>query len=174
MSTSHFDVVVIGSGFGGSITALTLARQFRKRAKNECVLILERGAWWTTPVETVQDNSIKTPAFLEKNNQPFRYWASADHLRGLIDFFLRSTKRPGQDDGVYDITRFGGDKGNDSDGVSVVRANGVGGGSLIYANVTIQPPEGVFGSWPITWDTPPAPGAISPGSLLPASIHYHR
>lgn len=160
MSTAHVNVVVIGSGFGGSLTALTLARQFKKRSQNESVLILERGAWWTTPVETIQDNAIKTPAFLEAHKQPYRYWASADHLRGLMDFFLRCVKRPGQDDGVYDITRFGGDNGNDSDGVSVVRANGVGGGSLIYANVTIQPPDSAFASWPITWDTPSAPGAV--------------
>src|SRR5947208_4765534 len=152
MSTAHVDVVVIGSGFGGSLTALTLARQFKKRSKNESVLILERGAWWTTPVETIQDNAIKTPAFLASNNQPYRYWASADHLRGLLDFFLRCVKRPGQEDGVIEITRFGADGGNDSDGVSVARANGVGGGSLVYANVTIQPPKIVFQTWPVTWD----------------------
>src|ERR1043166_6190904 len=160
MNTPHVDVVVIGSGFGGSLTALTLARHFKKRGKGERVLILERGAWWTTPVETVQDNAIKTPAYLEKNKQPYRYWASADHLRGLIDFFVRCTKRPGQDDGVYEITRFGGENGESSDGVSVVRANGVGGGSLIYANVTIQPPDSVLASWPTTWDTPPTPGPV--------------
>ena len=154
MPTEHFNVIVVGTGFGGSMTALTLARHFKKRGKKENVLMLERGAWWTTPVETVQDKAIETPDFLAKNHQPYRYWASADHLRGLLDFFLRCVKRPGQDDGVYEITRFGGDQGNDSDGVSVVRANGVGGGSLIYANVTIQPPKSVLQSWPITWDTP--------------------
>jgi choline dehydrogenase-like flavoprotein len=156
MPSEHFNVIVIGTGFGGSMTGLTLARHFQKRGKKENVLMLERGAWWTTPVETVQDNAIKTPDFLAANHQPYRYWASADHLRGLLDFFLRCVKRPGQDDGVYEITRFGGNGGNDSDGVSVVRANGVGGGSLIYANVTIQPPRSVFQSWPITWDTPGA------------------
>jgi choline dehydrogenase-like flavoprotein len=154
MSTEHFHVIVIGTGFGGTMAALTIARQFQKRGKRESVLMLERGAWWTTPVETVQDNVIKTPEFLAKNQQPYRYWASADHLRGLLDFFLRCVKRPGQDDGVCEITRFGGDGGNESDGVSVVRANGVGGGSLIYANVTIQPPASVFQSWPVTWDAP--------------------
>jgi choline dehydrogenase-like flavoprotein len=162
MSTDHYNVIVIGSGFGGSITALTLARHFQKRAKGESVLILERGAWWTTPVETVQDNAIQTPGFLAKNGQPYRYWASADHLRGLVDLFVRCFKRPGQDDGVFDITRFGADNGNDSDGVSIVRANGVGGGSLIYANVTIQPPKTVFASWPITWDTPAGPATTPP------------
>jgi len=162
MSADHYAVVAIGSGFGGSMTALTLARQFQKRAKNECVLMLERGAWWTTPVETVQDNATRTPGFLADHGQPYRYWASADHLRGLIDFFLRCVKRPGQDDGVYDITRFGANNGNDSDGVSIVRANGVGGGSLIYANVTIQPPQSVFSSWPITWDAPGASLGVTP------------
>src|ERR1043165_3221928 len=111
MANDQYEVVVIGTGFGGSMTALTLARQFQKRGKKECVLMLERGAWWTTPVETVQDNNIHTPEFLTQNGQPFRYWASADHLRGLLDFFLRCVKRPGQDDGVYDITRFGADNG---------------------------------------------------------------
>jgi choline dehydrogenase-like flavoprotein len=153
MSTD-FEVIVIGTGFGGTVTGLTLARHFKARGKNESVLMLERGAWWTTPVETVQDNAIQTPAFLDSKQQPYRYWASADHLRGLLDFFLRCVKRPGQDDGVYEITRFGANAGNDSDGVSIVRANGVGGGSLIYANVTIQPPQSVFDSWPVTWDTP--------------------
>ena len=157
MATEHFNVIVVGTGFGGSMTALTLARHFQKRGKKENVLMLERGAWWTTPVETIQDNAIKTPDFLASNHQPYRYWASADHLRGLLDFFLRCVKRPGQDDGVYEITRFGGDNGNDSDGVSVVRANGVGGGSLVYANVTIQPPGSVFQSWPVSWDNPSAP-----------------
>jgi choline dehydrogenase-like flavoprotein len=35
--SADYAVVVIGSGFGGSMTALTLARQFQKRAKNERV-----------------------------------------------------------------------------------------------------------------------------------------
>src|SRR5216683_7162038 len=58
----HFDVVVIGSGFGGSLSALTLAKRFKERNKGERVLILERGAWWSTPVETIQDKPINTPA----------------------------------------------------------------------------------------------------------------
>jgi len=33
----HFDVVVIGSGFGGSLSALTLARQFQESAEHRYV-----------------------------------------------------------------------------------------------------------------------------------------
>lgn len=40
--------------------------------------------------------------------------------------------------------------------MSVIRANGVGGGSLVYSNITIQPPAFIFkdSRWPITWTDP--------------------
>jgi choline dehydrogenase-like flavoprotein len=41
----HYDVVVIGSGFGGSMSALALARAFKARGRGERVLMLERGTW---------------------------------------------------------------------------------------------------------------------------------
>jgi choline dehydrogenase-like flavoprotein len=40
--------------------------------------------------------------------------------------------------------------GNENDGVSVLRASGVGGGSLVYSNITVRPPEFIFDD---TWDT---------------------
>ena len=93
---NDFEVVVIGSGFGGALTALTIARQFKHRNKGERLLILERGAWWTTPVETIQDKPINTRPFLAvTHSQPVRVWPSADHLRGLVDVFLRCFRRPG-------------------------------------------------------------------------------
>ena len=55
---SHYTVVVIGSGFGGTMTALTLARKFKASNDKEpnkpprTILMLERGTWWTTPVGT--------------------------------------------------------------------------------------------------------------------------
>ena len=49
----HYKVVVIGSGFGGTMTALPLADKFKERKAGEKVLILERGSWSTTPVSTV-------------------------------------------------------------------------------------------------------------------------
>src|SRR5207249_10102849 len=39
----NFDIVIVGSGFGGTLAA-TLLMQLGKR-----VLILERGTWWVTP-----------------------------------------------------------------------------------------------------------------------------
>jgi len=37
--------------------------------------------------------------------------------------------------------------------VSVIRANGVGGGSLVYSNITIRPPDLVLDDprWPVDW-----------------------
>jgi choline dehydrogenase-like flavoprotein len=150
---NDFEVVVIGSGFGGAMSALTIARQFKNRQKGERLLILERGAWWTTPVETIQDKPINTRPFLGvAHGQPVRVWPSADHLRGLVDVFLRCFRRPGQEDGLYEMSLFGKADASTNDGVAVTRANGVGGGSLIYANMTIEPPSSVFAKWPVTWD----------------------
>ena len=41
---SNFDVIIIGSGFGGAITACRLAEQGYR------VLVLERGRRWQTSV----------------------------------------------------------------------------------------------------------------------------
>jgi len=55
-----FDAVVIGSGFGGTIAALTLGREFKNRNRGETVHILERGPGgrlpsvrWRTPSKDV-------------------------------------------------------------------------------------------------------------------------
>jgi len=52
-NATHYTAVVIGTGFGGCMTAIPLARKFVERGKGESVLMLERGTWWTTPVGTV-------------------------------------------------------------------------------------------------------------------------
>ena len=56
----HHSAVVVGSGFGGTMTALPIARAFKARGQGETVLMLERGTWWTTPVGTVQDREVET------------------------------------------------------------------------------------------------------------------
>src|SRR5215208_3693703 len=175
------DVVVIGSGFGGTMTALTIAHRLHppalRQAQNQLrtllaadpkaeqlatrdqqrvvqeltqrllssgelkrIIILERGTWWTTPVPTLQDPLIKTPGFLEAHDQRVQYWSSLDHFKGLIDLFTRCLRRPNNEDGLYDMSRMGkrgflGLFGNQNDGVSVLRASGVGGGSLVYSNI---------------------------------------
>jgi choline dehydrogenase-like flavoprotein len=160
--TSHYKVVIIGSGFGGTMTALPLAAEFKKRGKEEKVLILERGTWWTTPVSTVQDKELKTAALIADKGQPVQFWSSQNHFRGFVDIFTRCFRRTKDvniftqlfkrfrnEDGLFDLTRFGtrgflGLFGGKSDGVTVIRASGVGGGSLIYSNITIQPPDLIF------------------------------
>ncbi len=102
-----FDVIVIGSGFGGAITSCRLAEKGKK------VLVLERGKKWdrTTYPRELEDEWI---------------WSHADpeHYHGWTD--LRRFK-----------------------GMAVIAGAGVGGGSLIYANVSAVPPESVFASgWP--------------------------
>lgn len=154
--TKHYNVVVIGSGFGGTMTGLALAREFARRKKGETILMLERGTWWTTPVGTVQDKEVKTASFLRDKGQPVQYWSSIDHFKGLLDLVTRCVRRPKNEDGLYDLTNFGSTRiGGKTDGVMIARANGVGGGSLIYANVTIQPPDFIFEhqDWrSVNWD----------------------
>src|SRR6266850_3890261 len=96
-------VVVIGTGFGGCMTALPLASKFKQRNKGETVLMLERGTWWTTPVPTVQDKTVATYGFLKKHGQPVQYWSSVEHFRGLIDIVTRCLRRPRNEDGLFDL-----------------------------------------------------------------------
>ena len=177
-------VVVIGSGFGGSMTALSLAREFKRRGQGESVLMLERGTWWTTPVETVADKTLAAKATLESHVQPVQFWSSAEHFKGFVDIFTRCLRRKGNEDGLYELTNFG-RRGlfgalSKNDGVSILRASGVGGGSLVYANVTIQPPDFVLDDprWP-QWDKAERDGyyarardAIGHGVLWALDRHY--
>jgi cholesterol oxidase len=102
-----FDVVVIGSGFGGAITACRLAE------KNQKVLILERG----------------------------REWDKTSYPREPGDDWIWSQARPEKYHGWLDLRVFR--------GMSVAQGAGVGGGSLIYANISRVPPNVVFQTgWP--------------------------
>ena len=106
----QYDVVVVGSGFGGSITALRLAEA------GHSVLVLERGkrCW---PEDFPRD------------------------LRRTDALLWRHDRRPSAT-GLYDVRLFS--------GLAVVVASGVGGGSLIYANIHIRPDHVVFEDprWP--------------------------
>jgi cholesterol oxidase len=103
----NFDVLIIGSGFGGAITGCRLAEKGYK------VLILERGRRW------------------DKTNFPSvtgRDWlwdhANPEKLHGWLD--LRMFPH-----------------------MAVAAGAAVGGGSLIYANISAVPPPDVFNyGWP--------------------------
>lgn len=107
---NHYDAVIIGSGFGGSVNALRLAQAQRS------VVVLERG------------RRYKTGEFPR----------DATDVRRL---FWRYPREP-RFRGLYEVRFF-------SD-IATVGASGVGGGSLVYANISIRPDAIVFEhpAWP--------------------------
>lgn len=118
MSNIHFDVVVVGSGFGGSVMAYRLAEAgFR-------VCVLERG-------KSYPPGSFPRSPYRMKRN----FW---DPSAGLY--------------GMFNIWSF--------PGISSIVSSGLGGGSLIYANVLLRKEEkwfltedlhqGGYQPWPIT------------------------
>lgn len=102
-----FDAIIIGSGFGGAISACRLAENGMR------VLLLERGRRW---------NAESYPSVTGKD------WIW-DH------------DEPEKNNGWLDLRVFG--------DMSVAQGAGVGGGSLIYANVFINAKPDAFESgWP--------------------------
>jgi cholesterol oxidase len=118
-AAEHADVVVIGSGFGGSVTAYRLAQA------GLSVVLLERGQAYPPY------SFPRTPAEMSR-----AFW---DPAAGLY--------------GMFDVWRFS--------GCDSVVSSGLGGGSLIYANVLLRKdehwfvrdeplPHGGYESWPVT------------------------
>jgi choline dehydrogenase-like flavoprotein len=158
---AHFDLVVIGTGFGGTLTALTVAYSMEGRLAGKPpaaplrILMLERGTWWTTPTETIQDKQVKTRDFLIRKGQATQEWSSLSDYRGMMDLVRRCRYSERRPQGLYDFAAIGkhGLFKTRNDGVSVLRASGVGGGSLIYSKILIRPPETLFDDprWPSAW-----------------------
>ena len=47
---TEYDSVVIGSGFGGTVVSLVIAKMYKKENESKRVCILERGQWWISHV----------------------------------------------------------------------------------------------------------------------------
>ncbi len=102
-----FDVIVVGSGFGGAITSCRLQQ------KGYRVLVLERG----------------------------RRWGKRDFPRSPEDAWIWDPEAPEERNGWLELRTF--------PHMSVAMGAGVGGGSLIYANVSVEAPRQCFAKgWP--------------------------
>jgi cholesterol oxidase len=119
---STYDVVVVGSGFGGGVTACRMAEQGLR------VCVLERGRRFAPG---------DFPGVPEQ--APRLFWHPVLNPGGMLDLRLMKD-------------------------LSVITAAGVGGGSLVYANVQLRAPAAVF-------DEPPWPDAITRAELDP---YYDR
>src|SRR5215211_7672708 len=118
---SAYDAVIVGSGFGGGITACRLAEQGLR------VCVLERG------------RRFGAGDYPDRPEQaPFAFWHHLSNPGGMFDLRLMKD-------------------------LAVLTAAGVGGGSLVYANVQLRAPANVFG--------PPWPADITRDALDP---YYDR
>ncbi|MEA2214233.1 MAG: cholesterol oxidase [Solirubrobacteraceae bacterium] len=117
-ASEHFDAVIVGSGFGGSVTAARLAEAGWR------VCLLERG-------KAYPPNSFPRSPLGMKHN----LWDPSEGRHGLFDLW-------------------------EFDHLDALCASGLGGGSLIYANVFLRKDErwfvnenlleGGYEDWPVT------------------------
>ena len=149
---NKYEAIVIGSGFGGTITSLSLANKYKEDGEGKKVCILERGQWWVSHEMPLNqsgtiDGKPTIREYLEQNDIPYSTWAYPDDLKGLFKLFGNS--RPvNKLRGVYDYRSM--------KNVNIITASGVGGGSLVYTNVTEQPDKTVYENWPTEADGKPS------------------
>ncbi|XXF81298.1 GMC family oxidoreductase [Myxococcaceae bacterium GXIMD 01537] len=115
---THFDAIIVGSGFGGSVMAYRLAQAGLR------VCLLERGKAWPP------GSFPRSPYAMRRN-----FWDPSEGLYGLFN--------------LWSFVGLGG-----------VVSSGLGGGSLIYANVLLRkeektfvredPRDGTYEYWPVT------------------------
>jgi cholesterol oxidase len=135
-SISEYDTVVIGSGFGGTIVSLAIAKMYKKKNVKSRVCIIERGQWWISH-ELHDSDPIRS--FLIKNNMPFNTYSYPNDINGMLTA-IGNSRFINKLQGLYDFRVL--------KNVNIIAGSGVGGGSLVYFNVTEEPDEVVYQNWP--------------------------
>jgi len=122
-----FDVIVVGSGFGGSVCAARLAERGMR------VLVLERGPWWG-PLQRGRPHA-------DRRELPRGPWGARKLLRNVrVARKGRRFERLLWRDGLLEVHRF--------DHLNALTGSGVGGGSHIYTGILDEPPAEFFDSFP--------------------------
>lgn len=124
----HFDAVIVGSGFGGSVSAYRLAEA------GHSVCLLERGKPYPP------GSFPRSPREMSRN-----FWDPSEGLYGM-----------------YDLWSFR--------GIDALVSSGLGGGSLIYANVFIRKDE----RWFVKEDLSAGGFEYWPFSRADLDPHYDR
>ena len=128
-----FEAIIIGSGFGGAVTACRLSQAFEQRRRGgrktwgaEKICLLERGRRY----EGQDFPRVKLPEYLtdDPDLKTSRRVPDVSRLLWGIDLGLIDYRNLGQ--------------------LQVVQGAGFGGGSLVYANVHLRPPAQVLEKWP--------------------------
>jgi hypothetical protein len=119
--------------------------------KDKRVCVLERGQWWVSPEmpstsQGTTDGNSTVRQYLEEGNIPYSTYIYPDNIKGLLRVFGNS-RTINCIRGLYDYRIF--------KNVHVVAASGVGGGSLVYFNVTEKPDSSIYKYWPIQSDKRP-------------------
>lgn len=148
LSSSKYEAVVIGSGFGGTILSLSLGNKYKKEGEGKKVCILERGQWWISPEvpltkEGTIDHKSTIREYLVDKDMPYGVFPYPDNHQGLVKV-IGNSRAINKVEGLYDIRSMR--------NVNVISASGVGGGSLIYFNVTEKPDPSIYMNWPTEKD----------------------
>lgn len=119
LTRSQERVVVIGSGFGGGISALRLAQA------GVPVLVLERGRWWQAGPNS---ETFPHASIIDKRDLFYTVWPQKNNRRvGIAPYVGLLEPVVGHN-------------------MTAMCPSGVGGGSLVYQGMTVQPAEDVFAS----------------------------